>query len=180
MKWFFAFFTIALAGFASVLAAQTTQSANMTASIRVLSPISFTTGANLDFGTRFTPTTGTLVVTCQAIASPGRWDGFAAPGQVIDVSITTPTVLQRVGNTATIGFAVGSQAPLIRPDGGVASHFNTSGMTGYTLPTSGSGGFSIEICSPPGSADQDILITVPSGAASGTYQGTLVATVTQH
>ena len=175
MKRLLAFLTLC----AAPLMAQGTQSASMTASIRVLSPISFVTGANLDFGTRFTPTTGVSVVTCQGIA-PGRWDGFASPGQVIDVTITTPSALQRVGNTATLPFSVGSQAALIRPDGGTASHFNPAGLSGYTLPTGGSGGFSIELCSPPGSADQDISVTISSGAASGSYQGTLVATVVQH
>jgi hypothetical protein len=162
------------------LAAQGTQNASMTASIRVLSPISFVTGQNLDFGTHFTPTSGTSVVTCQGVGAVGRWDGFAAPGQVIDVSISRPASLQRVGNTATLAFVVGSDAALLRPDGGPSVHFNPAGLSGYTLPTGGSGGFSIELCSTPASADQDIQVSIPSGAASGTYQGTLVATVVQH
>lgn len=167
---------VLLACFAGTLAAQSsTQSASATATITVLSPVTFAKSVDLNFGSHF-PSEG--VISCGS-CTPARWDGLGTAGHNTDVTFTLPSVLTRVNNTATIPITFGNSSALFTPDASAAVRFDPAGgLFGFTL--TGSGGFSVQLGAQPisGAAD-DIMVNI-TGAPGGVFQGTIVATVVQH
>lgn len=168
-------FAILLAAllWASGLNAQNSESASGQALLTVLQSTNLVKTSDLNFGTHFA---SEGVITCQS-CTPMRFDGLGTAGRIVDFSVVVPSVLTRVGNTATVPIAFGTQSLLVELDGGPTFHTNPTGVFGVAL--TGTGGFRLSFGTAPGSAAEDILVTV-SGAAGGNYAGTVVLTVTQH
>ena len=152
------------------------ESASGLAQIVVLASTNFSKSSDLDFGTHYA-TEG--VITCSQ-CTPARFDGLGQAGRLVDISIGVPSVLTRVGNTASIPITFGSESASFQSDGGTLVRFGpTAGLVGAML--TGSGGFAVWLGGPthPASADQDVSVNL-AGAGGGTYRGTIVVSVIQH
>lgn len=144
------------------------------ANITILSPVALSKVSDLMFGT----VVGSVgVVTCST-CTPGRWAGQGAAGRTVNISFQLPSVLTRVGNSATVPISFGSESGLITPNIGTAARFNPgAGIMEYTL--TGDGTFDVALGVSPGSAAQDITVNV-STAPPGVYTGVITLTLFQN
>jgi len=148
--------------------------------ITVLASTNFAKSSDLQFGVH-NAIEGVISIGCSG-CTPARFDGLGVAGRLVDIAFQLPSVLQRVGNTATVPITYGSDAAAFQADGGTVVRFNpATGLAGAQLTPSGTGGFAVWLGGPgaPANAAQDVQVNI-TGAGGGTYRGVITATIIQH